>query len=151
MKLVGERMSTYKPAVIFCKHGHLHRGEDSVRACEVAGRLCAARRLRVIELVDQLITSADRQSRKAGQTYESVVRWQHAGFTRNGGACRTTRMTQENTMIKQQPEIKVYAVGTERNRSVLFLLVDGRKFVAPTDLLTMSRLAELGAPIKNEA
>lgn len=52
-------------------------------------------------------------------------------------------------MANKQPEVKLFAVGVERGRSVLWLLVDGRQFVAPTDAVTMARLAGLGVTIKN--
>jgi L-serine deaminase len=48
-------------------------------------------------------------------------------------------------------EAKIYAVGTEKGRSVVWAMVGGSKWVIPTDLLTMSRLAERGIPVKNEA
>lgn len=47
-------------------------------------------------------------------------------------------------------EAKVFAVGTENGKSVIFLLVDGIKTVVPTSLLAMSKLAEKGIPIRNE-
>jgi hypothetical protein len=48
-------------------------------------------------------------------------------------------------------EAKIYAVGTEKGRSVVWALVGGMKWVIPTDAVTMARLAERGIPVKNEA
>jgi hypothetical protein len=51
---------------------------------------------------------------------------------------------------KPKVEAKVYAVGTEKGNAVLFLLVNGLKMVVPTNILSMSRLAGIGVPVRNE-
>lgn len=49
----------------------------------------------------------------------------------------------------KQAEAKVYAVGTQRGRAVIFLVVNGNKVIVPTDVNGMAKLAELGVLVQN--
>ena len=55
-----------------------------------------------------------------------------------------------NVRKTDRPVFKVTAVGTDNGKAVLFLHDDNmREVIVPTDIVTMSKLAELGVRIRN--
>jgi hypothetical protein len=53
-----------KRALVACKHGHLHRGQEAAHVCEVAHQLVAARKLGTDKLAADLRDALDRSRQR---------------------------------------------------------------------------------------